>query len=158
MAIKAEVGLLSRNIKVTGDSSSYSSNYGAHLKLSGQVENGFEAQVAYSEFTLCGQPQIPGRYCLYFHMNGEVPNSYAKGNSVHESFGRVVTMHGVHLLTVEENIGFRARGHNFFFVDGSETRNIIRRNLAVSTLINANMYQSDLSIYSFNFINQDEAF
>jgi len=81
--MQAEVALLTRNIKVTGDPTSNISKYGAHLMLAGQSINGFEAKVAYSEFTLCGQPQIVGRYCIYFNTNGDAPSSYARGNSVH---------------------------------------------------------------------------
>lgn len=81
--MQAEVALLSRNIKITGDNSSKITKYGAHMMLRGQSINGFEAKVAYSEFTLCGQPQIPGRYCIYFDLNGDAPTSYAKGNVVY---------------------------------------------------------------------------
>ena len=112
--MQAEVGLLTRNIKMMGDSDSLAKKYGSHLMLSGQPDKGFEAQVAYSEFTQCGQPQILGRYCIHFHMAGDVPTSFARGNAVHYSFARVITIHGVHYLTVEDNVGYRVSGHNFF--------------------------------------------
>jgi hypothetical protein len=35
--MRAEVGLLTRNIKVTGDPSSQERNYGAHLMLAGSA-------------------------------------------------------------------------------------------------------------------------
>jgi hypothetical protein len=112
--MQAEVGLLTRNIKMMGDSTSILNKYGSHLMLTGQAEKGFQAHVAYSEFTHCGQPQILGRYCIHFHMAGDVPTSFAKGNAVHDSFARVITIHGVHYLTVEENVGYKVRGHNYF--------------------------------------------
>ena len=114
ITMSAEVGLLSRNIKIRGDPTTNITKYGAHLMLYGQATNGFEAKVAYSEFTMCGQPQIPGRYCIYFHNNGEAFDSYAKGNSVYESYGRVVTIHAGHFITVDGNVGYRAAGHNFY--------------------------------------------
>ena len=83
-----------------GDEASVPKKYGSHLMLSGQTDKGFEAQVAYYEFTQCGQPQILGRYCIHFHMAGDIPTSFAKGNAVHDSFARVITIHGVHYLTV----------------------------------------------------------
>jgi hypothetical protein len=46
--MQAEVALLTRNIKVTGDPSSNLSHYGAHMMLTGQSSNGFSAQVAYT--------------------------------------------------------------------------------------------------------------
>lgn len=114
LVMQAEVGLLTRNIKVMGDSDSATSKYGSHLMLTGQSSNGFEAQVAYTEFTQCGQPQILGRYCIHFHMAGDIPTSFARGNAVHDSHARVITIHGVHYLTVENNVGYRVHGHNFF--------------------------------------------
>jgi hypothetical protein len=71
-------------------------------------------QVAYTEFTDCGQPQIVGRYCIHFHMAGVIPDSYAIGNAVHNSMARVITIHGVHFLRVAYNVGYRVKGHNFF--------------------------------------------
>lgn len=69
--MRAEVGLLTRNIKMMGDDTSVTTNYGAHLMLSGSSENGLIGHIAYTEFTDCGQPQFVGRYCIHFHMNGD---------------------------------------------------------------------------------------
>jgi hypothetical protein len=66
--MRAEVGLLTRNIKMMGDPTSAIGKYGSHLMLTGSTQDGFEGHVAYSEFTQCGQPQILGRYCIHFHM------------------------------------------------------------------------------------------
>ena len=100
LVMRAEVGLLTRNIKMMGDPTSVVAKYGSHLMLSGTYPDGLQGHVAYSEFTHCGQPQILGRYCIHFHMAAEVPTSFVRGNAVHESFARVVTIHGVYLLTV----------------------------------------------------------
>jgi hypothetical protein len=123
--------------------------YGSHLMLTGQAVDGFEGQIGYTEFTHCGQPQIPGRYCMHFHMAGDVPTSFARGNAVHDSFARVITIHGVHHLTVEDNVGYKVKGHNFFVEDGIETHNTIRNNLAVSSLATTRMLQTDASVASF---------
>lgn len=156
--MRAEVGLLSRNIKMMGDPTSEVAKYGSHLMLSGTRPDGLEGQVAYSEFTHCGQPQILGRYCIHFHMAAEVPTSFVRGNAVHESFARVVTIHGVYLLTVEYNVGYRVRGHNFFIEDGIETHNTIRNNLAISSLAVTNMMQTDTSVASFWVTNPTNHF
>ena len=158
LVMQAEVGLLTRNIKVMGSSDSVAKKYGSHLMLSGQADSGFEAQVAYSEFTNCGQPKILGRYCIHFHMAGDIPTSFAKGNAVHDSFARVITIHGVHYLTVEENVGYKVSGHNFFVQDGIETHNIIRNNLAISSLAVTNMLQTDTSVASFWITNPTNDF
>lgn len=41
LVMQAEVGLLTRNIKVMGSSDSLTKRYGSHLMLSGQAANGF---------------------------------------------------------------------------------------------------------------------
>jgi hypothetical protein len=46
--MRAEVGLLSRNIKMMGDPTSVVGKYGSHLMLSGMTPDGLEGQVAYS--------------------------------------------------------------------------------------------------------------
>jgi hypothetical protein len=83
LVMQAEVGLLTRNIKMMGDSSSRNTRYGSHLVVMGTPNTGFEAHIAYSEFTQCGQPQIVGRYCIHFHMIGDIPTSFARGNAVY---------------------------------------------------------------------------
>jgi hypothetical protein len=81
--MRAEVGLLTRNILVTGDSDSVLNNYGAHIMMHGPSEQGLVGHIAYTEVTQCGQPAIIGRYCIHFHMNGDVSDSYVIGNAVH---------------------------------------------------------------------------
>lgn len=68
--MRAEVGLLTRNIKVQGDKTSASSEYGSHLMMHGKEKDGLVARLSYAEFTQCGQPSILGRYCTHFHMAG----------------------------------------------------------------------------------------
>ena len=150
--MKAEVGLLTRNIKMMGDSSSDNEDqnrrYGSHLLITGRGSNGNWGHVGYSEFTKCGQPQILGRYCIHFHMMGDVPDSFSRGNAVHDSFARLTTVHGVHYLTVEHNVGYKIHGHNIFVEDGVETHNTIRYNLIISTRASTNMLQTDTSCAS----------
>ena len=44
--------------------------------MAGSSENGMVSHVAYTEFTHCGQPKVVGRYCIHFHMNGDVSDSF----------------------------------------------------------------------------------
>jgi len=62
-------------------------------------------------------------------LNGPVYDSYVKGNAIHDTFARCITIHGVHYLRVEQNVGFNAFGHMIFLEDGIETHNVIRGNL-----------------------------
>ena len=66
-------------------------------------------------------------------MNGNVEYSYVKSNSIHDSYARCVTIHGVHYLTIDNNVCYNARGHNYFLEDGVETNNIIKNNLAIGS-------------------------
>ena len=100
-------------------------SYGSHLMIAGSSEKGAQGHIAYTEFYHCGQPRIVGRYCMHFHMNGDVSNSYVKGNAVHDSFARVLTLHAVQYLHVSWNVGYRVSGHNFFIEDGVETYNTL---------------------------------
>lgn len=90
-----------------GEPNSAKARYGSHLMMTGSAENGFKGHIAYTEFTDCGQPKIIGRYCIHFHMNGDLSDSFALGNAVHHSMARVVTLHGAHFLTVKDNVGYR---------------------------------------------------
>lgn len=112
--MRAEVALLTRNIKMMGDDTSVAKDYGSHLMIAGKASNGAIGQIAYVEFTKCGQPQIVGRYCHHFHLTGDNPNSYSIGNSVHHSMARILTIHGTHMMYVAWNVGYRVKGHNFF--------------------------------------------
>ena len=90
---------------------------------------------------------------MHFHMNGDVPDSKAVGNAVYNSMARVITIHGVHYLTVEKNVGYNVEGHNFFVEDGIETNNVIQHNLAIKTIESTQMLQTDMSAASFWITN-----
>ena len=45
--MRAEVGLLTRNILMMGDDTSVMTNYGSHLMLAGKAENGLIGKIAY---------------------------------------------------------------------------------------------------------------
>lgn len=43
-----------------------------------------------------------------------MPYSSITGISVHHSYARVLTIHGTHFLTVQNNVGYYVEGHNIF--------------------------------------------
>ena len=151
--MRSEVGLLTRNIKVQGDSSSAAEEYGSHLMLNGKENKGLIGILGYTEFTNCGQPHIIGRYCTHFHMAGEVPNSLVRGLSVHHSFARFLTIHGTHQLLVEKSVGYHIKGHNIFIEDGIETQNVIQDNLMMSSISSLTLLQSDITVASYWITN-----
>uniref|UniRef100_A0A6Q2YND7 G8 domain-containing protein n=1 Tax=Esox lucius TaxID=8010 RepID=A0A6Q2YND7_ESOLU len=135
--MRAEVGLLSRNILIRGemDPSCYGNEackffsfdtFGGHLK----VEHGFKAvHVSSVELQHMGQ-QSMGHYPVHFHMNGDVdqkggydPPTSVSDLSIHHTFSRCVTIHGTNGLLVKDVVGYDALGHCFFTEDGPEERN-----------------------------------
>jgi hypothetical protein len=66
---------------------------------------------------------------------------------------RILTIHGVHSLTVEKNVGYNVHGHNFFLEDGIETNNIIQYNLAIKSMESNMMLQTDTSTASYWITN-----
>jgi hypothetical protein len=119
---------------IRGSEDGIPTKYGAHTMIHGASTAGTVGRIEYAEFTHVGQPKILGRYPIHFHMTGEMSDSYVRGNSVHDSFARVCTIHGAHYLLVEKNVGYLVSGHNIFLEDGIETNNVIRDNLMISSL------------------------
>uniref|UniRef100_UPI0037E761A8 cell migration-inducing and hyaluronan-binding protein-like n=1 Tax=Semicossyphus pulcher TaxID=241346 RepID=UPI0037E761A8 len=135
--MRAEVGLLSRNILFRGEMepSCYANEackffdfdtYGGHLK----VERGFRSvHISGVEMQHMGQ-QTMGHYPVHFHMNGDVderggydPPTSVSDLSIHNSFSRCVTIHGSNGLLVKDVVGYDTLGHCFFTEDGPEERN-----------------------------------
>uniref|UniRef100_A0A674ENN4 Cell migration inducing hyaluronidase 1 n=1 Tax=Salmo trutta TaxID=8032 RepID=A0A674ENN4_SALTR len=135
--MRAEVGLLSRNILVRGEMEPgcYGNEackffafdtFGGHVK----VERGFKSvQVSGVELQHMGQ-QSMGHYPVHFHMNGDVdqkggydPPTSVSDLSIHHTFSRCVTVHGSNGLLVKDVVGYDALGHCFFTEDGPEERN-----------------------------------
>jgi hypothetical protein len=132
--MRCEVGLLSRNIVIRGSEyDSLNDQYGAHMMMMGSEADGTVGRISYTEFYHVGQGNIVGRYPIHYHKCGDIPSSFVKGNAVHDSFARLVTIHGVRYLRVSHNVGYNIFGHNYFIEDGSEFKNILEYNLGMNT-------------------------
>ena len=82
--IRAEVGLLSRNVVYRGDPETSATNkYGAHIMVHSPGDETSIGRIEYAEFTDVGQAFQLGRYPIHFHMIGTVHKSYVRGNAVH---------------------------------------------------------------------------
>ena len=103
------------------------------------------ARIQYVEFNFVGQAFFLGRYPIHFHVPGDVgpQNTYIRGNTIHRAFNRALTMHGVHNLTVEYNVAYNVKGLTFFLEDGIEEDNIIQYNLAVMTKKSSSLLNID---------------
>uniref|UniRef100_A0A669ERK0 hyaluronoglucosaminidase n=1 Tax=Oreochromis niloticus TaxID=8128 RepID=A0A669ERK0_ORENI len=144
--MRAEVGLLSRNILIYGEmeNSCYGDNlcqfynhdtFGGHIKV-----NFSSVHLSYVELKNMGQQAKKSRYPLHFHMCGDVDQkggytepTYVDGLSIHKSFSRCLTIHATNGLLVKDTIGYDTLGHCFFLEDGIEQRNTFYHNLGLLT-------------------------
>jgi hypothetical protein len=142
--MRAEVGLLSRNVVFRGDPETTSSNqYGATIFLHSNGDDSLTARLGYIELTDVGQAFKLGRYAIHFHMIGNVHNSYIRGNSVHTSFNRALTIHGTDHLRIERNVVYNVKGHNIFIEDAVERNNVVHYNLVMMTKRSMSLLNTD---------------
>ncbi len=129
---RAEVGLLSRNITIRGDTGS-TSGYGGHVI----VLAGATARIEGVELFQMGQRGKLARYPMHWHMAGDVSGQYFRNNTVWRTFSRCVTVHGSDNATVQDNLCYDHTGHGYFLEDGAETGNLIEGNLGLTSRIPA---------------------
>jgi cell migration-inducing and hyaluronan-binding protein len=129
---RAEVGLLTRNITIQGDTGS-TPGYGGHIMiLAGAI-----AHIEGVELFRMGQRGELARYPMHWHMAGDVSGQYFRNSSVWRTFNRCVTVHGSDNATVEDNVCFDHTGHGYFLEDGGETGNLIAGNLGFNSRVPA---------------------
>jgi hypothetical protein len=132
--MRAEVGLLSRNVVFRGDPETSPANqYGATIFLHSNGDDSLTCRLGYIELNNVGQAFKIGRYAVHFHMIGAVHNSYAKGLGTHQGNNRAFTLHGTHYLRLEDNVAYEVKGHTIFIEDAIETNNYIKGNLIMKT-------------------------
>ena len=142
--VRAEVGVLTRNVIIRGDEETSADNlYGAHMMFAHTDGKHTYAKIENIEMVDVGQSFQLRRYPIHFHMLGNVADSYVKGNSIHDSYSRLITVHGVRYLHVKDNVGVNAMGHNIFVEDGKEYNNIIEHNLVLQTRISWSLLTTD---------------
>lgn len=140
---RAEVGLLTHNVRIEGVVDANSVAFGGHVMIMNCpmcVTPGF-ARFSFVELANMGQKslQLPidyalGRYPLHWHMQiGNGAGQYVRSSSIHNSFNRAVTIHGSHGVEVADNVMYDQEGHAVFFEDGVEQNNRILRNLVMVT-------------------------
>ena len=157
--MRAEVGLLSRNVVFRGDPETTSANqYGANIFMHSQGDDSFIGRLSYVELTDVGQAFKVGRYAIHFHMAGAVHKSYVKGVAVHQGFNRAFTIHGTHYLRVTENVAFEVMGHTLFIEDAAETKNYIYKNLIMKTMRSWSLLNTDQTPACFWITHPDNNF
>ncbi|MFK7741897.1 MAG: G8 domain-containing protein [Planctomycetota bacterium] len=145
---RAEVGVLSHNVRIVGDVPN-GSTFGGHVMIMGNAagEHG-RAYLSNIELEHLGQQAKIARYPMHWHM--QVDNGagqYLRDCSIHHSFNRAITLHGTNYATAEGNVCFDQLGHAVFLEDGVEQHNVIKRNLVIRTrrpLAGQNVLLTDL--------------
>ncbi|MFH5802782.1 G8 domain-containing protein [Alienimonas sp. DA493] len=123
---RAEVANLSRNVVVeSADPDGVRGHTMIHADSAGSI--------GYAEFRHLGKRDVLGRYSLHFHLCGTgMRGSSVIGASIWDSHNRFLTIHGTDGLVVRDCVGYKSVGHGFFLEDGTETNNVLDRNLAVT--------------------------
>ena len=128
--LRAEVGLLSHNIKIQGDAMSEQTGFGGHIMAMANST----LNASSIELYKMGQKAKLGKYPWHWHLLHEFgTGQYFKNSSIHKSFNRAITIHGTSYTTVDNNFIYDHIGHGVFLEDGSERFNVIKNNVALLT-------------------------
>jgi hypothetical protein len=157
--MRAEVGLLTRNVKYQGDPETSPKNqYGAHIMLHYPADESCIGRILYVELFNVGQAFKLGRYPIHFHIIGTVSKSMVKGNAIHQTYNRAVTIHNVSYFNVINNVVYNTMGHSIFIEDAIETKNVIDRNLVIMTRSSFSLLNTDQTPASFWITHPDNIF
>ena len=151
--MRAEVGLLTRNIKIRGDDNSPSMQYGVHIMLFSPGDENTIGRIENLELFYAGQAYNLGRYPLHFHLIGDVTESYIRNNSIHDTYNRATTVHGVYYLTISNNVAYNTMGHTYFIEDGIESQNSFINNLGITTRSSFSLLNVDQTPATFWITN-----
>lgn len=141
--MRAEVALLSRNVKIQGMASQdtdqlfgdralieagMSQGVGGHIMVMGTADN-----VVLDSVQLHGMGQTGrlGRYPMHWHVAGDRAGDLLRGVSITNSNNRGVTIHGTHNLLIQDVVLHDIHGHGFFMEDAVETGNRFIANITL---------------------------
>ena len=126
--MRAEVGLLSRNIDIQAPVDAEQSQFGFHAMFMADTT----ARISGVEFFRGGQLGNAARYPVHWHFANEGSDDYIKDSSIHHSFHRGIVAHGVNNATVDSNVVYDVISHAYVFSeDGTEQNNTFSNNLGV---------------------------
>jgi cell migration-inducing and hyaluronan-binding protein len=127
VAERAEVGLLSHNLRITGPDNAPSTQFGGHV----MVMSGGVLRMSNVELYAMGQVGVLGRYPIHWHYAGDGSGSLVDRVSIHDSFNRFVTIHQTNNVRVNGVVADETLGHGFFLEDGVEQHNVLSDNLVM---------------------------
>ncbi|KAI6655737.1 Fibrocystin-L-like [Oopsacas minuta] len=163
--IRAEVGLLSHNIKIQGsritqsDPRSIESDlYGGHFMVFRPKPDPTDVRISHVEFRFMGQAFRLGRYAIHFHLSDRMNGSYVRFCSIHHTFNRAITAHGVENMVFEGVVVFDIQGHAFFIEDGIEIGNSYINNLGILIRGSSSLLNTDSIPAVFWITNPNNTF
>ncbi|MEO1029268.1 MAG: G8 domain-containing protein [Pseudomonadota bacterium] len=127
--MRAEVGLLSRDVTLQGPPEAATTLYGGHT----MIMNGAEMYISGVEFTRMGQAGLIGKYAAHWHENGNSEGQYIRNSSFHRTYNKGLTIHNTANTEVTDNVTYETIGHSYYLEDGDETGNILVGNLGINT-------------------------
>ncbi|MEM8861600.1 MAG: G8 domain-containing protein, partial [Chloroflexota bacterium] len=126
--MRAEVGLLTRNIVIQAPEDALDNQFGGHIMI---METAM-ARVEGVELVRMGQMRKKGRYPFHWHLAGDVSGHYLKNSSIHTSQHRAVAVHGSHGALVEGVVAYDIWSHAMIPAeDGNEYNNTFKDNLVI---------------------------
>lgn len=143
--LRAEVALLSRNVRVVGEASHDTDNNfgdrGRYSSTLGNTGDGFGGHIMImdtaGQITVdgvqldeLGQTGRVGRYPIHWHIAGDRSGDVLRSTSITNSNNRGVTIHGTHNVLVQDVVLHDIHGHGFFMEDAVETGNMYISNIA----------------------------
>ncbi|WP_425151173.1 G8 domain-containing protein [Candidatus Binatus sp.] len=137
---RAEVGLISRNIKLTADTAATgdSRHWGGELRF---VMGYKQVALQGVEIEKFGKEQL-GSYPIHFHMDGSLPADSGSGgtlvnaNSIHHSYNKCIAIHETNNLVIQNNVCARITGNIFYEEIGDETNTTFTGNLGMGAMSN----------------------
>eukprot|EP00340_Litonotus_pictus_P012293 CAMPEP_0170537490 /NCGR_PEP_ID=MMETSP0209-20121228/102744_1 /TAXON_ID=665100 ORGANISM="Litonotus pictus, Strain P1" /NCGR_SAMPLE_ID=MMETSP0209 /ASSEMBLY_ACC=CAM_ASM_000301 /LENGTH=2876 /DNA_ID=CAMNT_0010838997 /DNA_START=139 /DNA_END=8769 /DNA_ORIENTATION=- len=150
--MRAEVGLLNRNVLIQGDKASERTQYGFHQLITASRKNMEKtglARISYVELFRGGQAFQLGTYPIHFHMLGDNHKSFIKGVSIHHAFNRAITIHATNHLLIQNNFIYNVMGHNIFVEDSVERFNTVEDNLVMWTRVSYSLLNVDFNPASY---------
>ena len=113
----AEIGLLTRNIKIQGDQKSKDEEFGVSLYFTQETT---EVNLSFIEIRYAGQTVEPFRSSIHFHGVTFSPGHSIEDCSIYSSFARGINVNSTSLISLKNNIFYDIQGHNISILDGVE--------------------------------------
>ena len=163
--LRAEVGLLSHNVILQGSLISPSDPrgiesdlFGGHLMVFRPKPDPMDIRLSHLEVRFMGQAFRLGRYSIHFHLSDRMNGSYVRHCSIHHSFNRAITAHGVEDMLFDGIVAFDIQGHAFFVEDGIEFGNKFLNNLGILVRGSSSLLNTDQLPAVFWITNPNNTF